>query len=425
MISFEATAALILFVVAYALFVRFERYRLAIAATGVAILLLTGLVPWNALFPTGWNGEGGVVEWNTVALLAGLLLFSGLLGALGFFRWASFALLKRTGASPMRLFLVLAGLAFGLSAFINSIAVMLVLASVTLEVARRSGQDPVPLLLAEISAANIGGAATYVGDLPNVILGTNGNLTFIDFLVHTGPAAVAALAVALWIFSRSVNRNAPVARSAPAPVPTIDRRALGLALGAFATMIALIAFDPLLHLPIWFIGLGGGFAALAVAGANHRRPLLLSLDFEMIGFFVCLFILVGGLETTGVLSGIAQGLATAGSGNLLLTGSILLWSLGLLSNAVDNVPLAAAAAPLILQLGADTGLPTASLIYATSLGTDIGGNGTPIGASANIVALGAAGREGVAITWRTYLRRAFPVMLATLAVSNAVWLLIH
>jgi len=424
-IALEAAAALGLFVVAYVLFVLFERYRLAIAAAGSAILLLTGWVPFSALFPTGWNGEGGVVEWNTIALLAGLLLFSGLLGSLGFFRWLSLTLLDRTGASPMRLFLVLTGLAFVLSAFINSIAVMLVLAAVTLEVARRSGQDPIPLLLAEISAANIGGAATYVGDLPNVILGTNGNLTFVDFLVHTGPAAVAALAVALWMFSRSIERKPRVAPSEPTPVPPIDRRALGIALGAFATMIALLAFDPLLHLPIWFIGLGGGFAALAVAGAHRRVPLLLSLDFQTMGFFLCLFILVGGLTTTGVLSGIAHGLATAGGGNLLLTGSILLWSLGLLSNGVDNVPLAAAAAPLISQLGSDAGLPMAPLIYATSLGTDIGGNGTPIGASANIVALGAAGREGVKVTWGTYVRRAFPVMLASLAVSNVVWLFVH
>jgi Na+/H+ antiporter NhaD/arsenite permease-like protein len=421
----EAWAALGLFVVAYALFAVFERYRIAAAAAAAAFLLLAGWVPWPDLLPTGWNGKGGVVEWNTVALLAGLLLFSGLLGSLGFFRWVSYRLIERTGERPMRLFVALAGLAFVLSAFINSIAVMLVLAAVTLDVSRHSGQDPVPLLLAEISAANIGGAATYVGDLPNVILGTSGNLSFTDFLIHTGPPALAALAIALWMFSRHVAKGSAAPLSPPMSTPPVDRRWLGAALGSFATMLALLATAPITGVPVWVVGLGGGLAALAIGGAHHLRPLLLSLDVETIAFFVCLFVLVGGLVTSGALAGIAGGIASAGTGNLLLTGSLLLWSLGLLSSFVNNVPLAAAAAPLIGQVGVDSGLPTAPMIYATALGTDIGGNGTPIGASANVVTLAAAKRSGVSISWGTYLRRALPIMLASLAVSNLVWLFIH
>jgi Na+/H+ antiporter NhaD/arsenite permease-like protein len=426
MFSPAAVAALALFVIAYGLFAVFERYRVAIAAAGAAILLAVGWVTWTDLEPTGWSGSGGVIEWNAVALLAGLLLFSGLLGALGFFRWVSFRLIERTGERPLRLFFVLAGLAFVLSAFINSIAVMLVLAAVTFEVTRHSGQDPVPLLLAEISAANIGGAATYVGDLPNVILGTYGNLSFEDFLLHTGPPAAAALLVALWAFSRSVDRTPRPAPSVP-PIaaPAIDRVWLGTAFGAFGVMIAMIAVAPWSGVPIWVIGVAGGLAALAIGGAHHLRPLLLALDLEMIAFFLFLFILVGGLETTGAIAGMAGGIASVGTGNLLVTGSLLLWSLGLLSSVVNNVPLATAAGPLIARVGVDSGLPTSPLIYATAIGTDIGGNGTPIGASANVVALTAARRAGVTITWGTYLRRAFPIMLVSLAVSNVVWLVIH
>jgi len=423
--SSEAWAALGLFVLAYALFAAFERYRVAVAAAAAAFLLFSGWVPWMDLLPTGWSGKSAVVEWNTVALLAGLLLFSGLLGSLGFFRWVSYRLIERTGERPLRLFFGLAGLAFVLSAFINSIAVMLVLAAVTLDVARHSEQDPVPLLLAEISAANIGGAATYIGDLPNVILGTYGNLTFTDFLIHTGPPALAAFLVALALFSRQVARRASPAPKPALPAQPVDRRWLGTALGAFVTMLALITTAPFTGVPVWIIGVGGGLAALAIGGAHHLRPLLLALDFETIGFFVFLFVLVGGLVTTGALGGIADGIASAGTGNLLLTGSLLLWSLGLLSSCVNNVPLAAAAAPLIGQVGIDTGLPTAPMLYAAALGTDIGGNGTPIGASANVVGLAAAKRAGVAVGWGTYLRRAFPVMLVSLAVSNVVWWFLH
>jgi len=420
-----AIGALVLFFVAYALYAVFERFRVAIAAVGAGILLLVGWVPLHDLVPTGWNGQGGVIEWNTIALLAGLLLFSGLLGALGFFRWVSYSLLKRTGESPLRLLCALAGLAFVLSAFVNSIAVMLVLSAITLEVTRRTGQDPIPLLLAEISAANMGGAATYVGDLPNVILGTYGGLTFVDFLLHTGPAALAAFLAALYLFSRSVDRRGPAAAPAPTPPPPVDRRWLGGALAAFGAMIALVAFQPIFGVPVWMVGIGGAVVALLLGGAHHLRPLLLALDLETIGFFLFLFVLVGGLETTGALGAIADSVATAGGGNLVLTGSLLLWALGLLSGAVDNVPLAAAAGPLIGQVALDTGLPSAPLLYATAIGTDIGGNGTPIGATSNVVALSAADRAGVRITWVTYLRRVFPVMLVSLAVSNLVWLVVH
>jgi len=292
-------------------------------------------------------------------------------------------------------------------------------------VARSSGQDPVPLLLAEISASNIGGAATYVGDLPNVILGTYGHLSFTDFLLHTGPAALAALLVALWMFSRSVDRAPPATPPVPLAPPSVDRPWLGTALGAFAAMIALIAVAPETGVPVWEVGLAGGLVALAIGGVHHLRPMLLALDLEMIGFFLCLFILVGGLETTGAIGGIASGIATAGTGNLLLTGTLLLWGLGLLSTVVNNVPLAAASAPLIGQVGVDTGLPVAPMLYAAAVGTDIGGNGTPLGASSNVVALGAARQSGIAIGWKQYLRRAFPVMLASLAVSNVVWLFVH
>jgi len=425
MFGSTAIAALTLFVIAYGLFAFFERYRLAIAAAGAAVLLVVGWVPWTDLFPSGWDGEGGVVGWNTLALLAGLLLFSGLLGSLGFFRWVSYRLIARTEGRPMRLFLALTLLSFVLSAFINSITVMLVLAAVTLEVARSSGQDPVPLLLAEISASNIGGAATYVGDLPNVILGTYGHLSFTDFLLHTGPAALAALLVALWMFSRSVDRAPPPTPPVPLAPPSVDRPWLGTALGAFAAMIAFIAAAPLTGIPVWEVGLAGGLVALAIGGVHHLRPMLLALDLEMIGFFLCLFILVGGLETTGAIGGIASGIATAGTGNLLLTGTLLLWGLGLLSTVVNNVPLAAASAPLIGQVGVDTGLPVAPMLYAAAVGTDIGGNGTPLGASSNLVALGAARQAGIVIGWKQYLRRAFPVMLASLAVSNVVWLFVH
>jgi Na+/H+ antiporter NhaD/arsenite permease-like protein len=193
----------------------------------------------------------------------------------------------------------------------------------------------------------------------------------------------------------------------------------------FVGMMGVLAVQGPLGIPIWVIGLAGGGLALLLAGRTHVRNVLRHFDWPTLVFFLFLFVLVGALVQTGVIGSLAGGFATAGGGNVLLTGSLLLWSLGLLSSVVNNVPLAAAAAPLIAAIGGRSGLPVAPLVYATALGTDLGGSGTPIGASANVVGLAVYRKAGVAVTWRQYLRTAFPVMLATLLAANVVWLFLR
>ncbi|MCI4373140.1 MAG: hypothetical protein L3K02_05810 [Thermoplasmata archaeon] len=419
------SAATAIVVVTYVLVVWKERYRLLLAAGGAAVMLGSGLVPISALWPTGWDGQGGLLQWNTLALLLGLFVFATLLSLLGFFRWAGFRLAQRTQGRAVLLFLGLTGLAFVLSAFLDSIVVVLVLSAITIETARRVGQDPIPLLIAEISAANLGGAATLVGDPPNLILGTYFHLSFFDFLLHTGLPAVAGLAVALLLFSRSVERtHAPPNLDHVAPA-VLDRSPVAASLAVFGGLMVVLAVQAPLGVPVWAIGLAAAFAGFALAGPARIRALFRSVDFETLAFFTFLFILVGGLVTTGVIASLSGGFGTAGGGNLLVTGSLLLWTFGLLSAVVNSVPLAAAAAPLIARLGAGTGMSTSSLVYAVALGNDIGGNGTPIGASGNIVGLGVARRLGVTISWSQFVRRSFPIMIACLATANLVWLFLR
>jgi Na+/H+ antiporter NhaD/arsenite permease-like protein len=325
------------------------------------------------------------------------------------------------------MFLSLSVASFVLSAFLNSISVLLVVATVTLELASEAGLDPVPLLLAEVAASNAGGAATFVGDPPNVILGTYFQLSFGDFLLHTALPAIAALAVILVLFSRTFRAASPP----PAPTAVAEREApeprwgVAIALVGFVGMLVVLAIQGPLGVPIWVIGLAGGALALVLAGRTHAPNVLRHFDWPTLAFFVFLFVLVGALVQTGVIGSLAGGLTTAGGGNLLLTGSLLLWSLGLLSSLVNNVPLAAAAAPLIAAIGTGSGLPVRPLVWATALGTDLGGSGTPIGASANVVGLAVYRKAGITISWRQYVRTAFPVMLATLAAANLVWLFLR
>lgn len=423
MLPYAAAIAVAVFVGAYVLFAVAERWRLLVAAGGAALLLATGIVPLGGLVPTGPGLEGSYVEWNTLGLLAGLFLFAGLLTETGLLKRAALALAARTGGRPLRLLLALSGLSFLLSAFINSITVMLVLATVTIELGRSLKLNPIPYLLAEISASNAGGAATFIGDPPNVIFGTYFHLDFTDFLLHTGLPALAGLLVILLIFARRLEAPAaPAEAAAPVGVPLSG--AGWTALAGFAGMIAVLTLQAPLGVPVWAIGVGGGLLALVLAGPSRVRSVLRRFDAETLGFFLFLFVLVAGLETTGLLSDWAGGLAGAAHGNAVLTGSLLLWTFGLISAFVDNVPLAAAAAPFLAHLSGDAGLPVAPLVYASSLGTDIGGNGSPIGASANVVGLAVARKEGVEVGWPRYLKEAFPVMLASLLAANLVWILI-
>ncbi|MCI4319601.1 MAG: anion permease [Thermoplasmata archaeon] len=426
MVSIAIVAAVVIFAGAYALFVVRERHRLLIAGVAALAVVLLGLVPWARLAPTSLSGQGSVVEWNTLAVLFALFLFAGLLEEVGLFRWLAEEIAAKSHGRPGYLFVGLAVVSFALSAFINSITVLLVLATLTIRVARTLALDPVPFLLAEVSASNAGGAATFVGDPPNVILGTYFQLSFLDFTEHTALPALAALVVILLVFRRSI-RVAPVPSQTPRTVRIhqLRRGPIGAALAGFAGTLLALAVQAPLGVPVWVIGLVGGGVALALAGAfGHARELATRFDRETLVFFLFLFVLVGALVTTGAMALVAQAVAGAGGGNLLLTGSLLLWSLGLLSSVVNNVPLAAAAAPLIGTLGAG-GLSVRPLIWAAALGSDIGGNGTPVGASANVVGLAVARTEGVAIGWSRYIRAAFPTMLASLAVANLVWIFVH
>lgn len=427
MLGAPAVAAIAVFVGAYVLFVLRGRHQLLIAGAAALVALGLGLVSVSSLFPSGWSGRGGVVDWDTMGLLVGLFLFAGTLREVGLFRRIARRLARQLNGRPVAMFLSLSVATFVLSAFLNSISVLLVVATVTLELARESGLDPVPLLLAEIAAANAGGAATFVGDPPNVILGTFFQLTFGDFLLHTALPALAALAVILLLFSRAFRRPpAPVSPPAnAAPEPHEPRFGVAVALAGFGGMLGVLAVQGPLGIPIWAIGLAGGLVALLLAGRTHAPEVLRHFDWPTLAFFVFLFVLVGALVQTGVIGSLAGGLSSAGGGNLLLTGSLLLWTFGLLSSVVNNVPLAAAAAPLIAAIGTGSGVPVRPLVWATALGTDLGGSGTPIGASANVVGLAVYRKAGIQVSWRQYLRTAFPVMLATLAAANLVWLVLR
>lgn len=418
-------ASIVLFAGTLALVAFFERFRLVTVAAGAALALALGLVSVGSLPPAGWGAASSVIEWNTLGLIAGLFLFSALFGALELPRWAALRLARALKGHPMAIFLALSLLAFGLSMFLNAVAVVIIFIPVSLEISRELALDPIPLLLAEISSANLGGTATLLGSPPNLILGAKFSLSFEGFLAHAALPAVAALLVVLvWFALRLPRRSSRNALPLSEP-PILDRRRSIVAVGAFG-MMAFFLFEAVpWGIPLWMIGVAGGLTALVIAGRELSRNLVADFDWSTVLFLLFLFVLVGGLEQTGVIDSISGGLLATGVTSPVLMGIILIWTLAFLSAFVDNIPLAAVAGPLILGLtGGASSLSSKPLAYASVVGLGVGGNGTPIGSISNVSALGLAERQRVSVPFLDYLRRAFPIMVASLAAATAVWILV-
>jgi len=418
--------AVLVFVLAYIAIASEKFPRHWVALLGGALLILFGvLTPTDAL---------AYISWETLGLVAGMFVLVSILVQAGFFTWLAMASLRRVNYRPASLFVVLIILAAFLAMFMDSITVMLFLSALTLQLCLLLKLDPVPLIIAEVCAANTGGAATLVGDPPNVILGTTLGFNFSDFALNTGPLALAATSLILVIFylvNRKTLKNAHVAITEEM-IDAIDElhseplhahlTRVGLT-GFFMAVVLLIFHIPLSALT--GLPINAATSALIPAGIalialrdNQRKRILLKVDGESILFFAGLFMMIGGLEKVRVFGILAEAMAAATStqNGLVLA---LHWGPGLASGILDNVPLALAMTYVLKDLAAMPGMPALSLmVWSLALGVDIGGNLTPIGASANVVAYAYMEHNHGSIGWKRWLMIAVPpTILAMILVS--------
>lgn len=378
------------------------------------------------------------VHWEAIGLIFGMFVLVAALSDSGFFRWIGLHALKITRFSFYKIFIVFCVLSAFLAAFMDSITVMIFMASLTVEVCVILKAPVMPILIAEICSANIGGSSTMVGDPPNVIIGTALDLSFMDFVMNTGPIAVVAFVVNLLIFGflyrhifkkRKEKNDEEIKKIIEEhkdldPFSAItDLRQMRIALIVFAFTVTLLIMHSVLDLLVAYVAILGATLVLIIGGRKLDH-LIDKIDWHTIVFLAGLFVMVGGLEESGLLASFANYLAGLSGGNLILLSTILLWTAAILSAIFDNVPLSAAMIPIIETLSAKTGAPLDSLGYTLAMGSDIGGNATPIGASANVVGLAVAEKNGVKHTWREYCRTAVPAMIITMLVINVLVILI-
>lgn len=416
--------SLVIFLVTYIIIATEKVNRTVIAFLGALLLIVFKVFTLEDAI--------GYVSWETIGLLFGMFIIVAALSDSGFFTYLALIVARMLKYSPLKIFLVFPVITFLLSGFMDSITVMLFFATLTFELCRMLKIDPIPLVITEVVLANIGGAATLVGDPPNVILGLKLGFFFNDFVVHNGPITIAAGAVALG-YCFLVNRkriktvgNVPLDEIKKMdPVSAItDKKEFKAGLIAFAVAVILLTthtyIEQYLHIPL-IVPLASmlpGFVMLVFMGKKAEK-IIVKIDYEVILFFIGLFMVVGGLEHTGVIKVIADFVSNTFKDNPAALLSTLLWGSGIASGVIDNVPFALSMAYVLADLAKIIAVPALSImVWATSLGTDIGGNFTPIGASANVVAYSAMEKKGTIIGWGRWIKLALPASVLALIVAN-------
>ncbi|WP_425458766.1 ArsB/NhaD family transporter [Actinomadura syzygii] len=421
-----AVAAIVIFIGAYVLIASERVHRTAVALGGAGLMLLLRVTDGDAAF---FSSESGI-DWNVIFLLLGMMVIVSVLRRTGVFEFVAIWAAKRARGRPYRLMVMLVVLTAGASALLDNVTTVLLIAPVTFLVCDRLGLRPEPYLIAEVMASNIGGTATLVGDPPNIIIASRGGLSFNDFLVHLAPLIVLLVAVfcvlCRWLFRSAFEHDPALA----AEVMELDERKAitdrGLLLQGLTVLgIVVVAFvlHPVLHYEPSVVALLG--AGLLVAATKVTTEEALSeVEWPTLVFFAGLFVMVGGLVETGVIGDVSRAAADATGDRLGAASMLLLWASAGLSAIVDNIPYVATMSPIVSDLVQQhPGTDGHVLWWALALGADLGGNATAIGASANVVVLGIAARNGTPISFWRFTRHGLVVTFVTIALATPyLWL---
>jgi Na+/H+ antiporter NhaD/arsenite permease-like protein len=415
------------FVVAYVL-IAVERFpKVVTALTGAGVLLALGAVSADEVF---YSPETGI-DWNVIFLLLGMMIIVGVLRQTGVFEFLAIWATKRAKGQPLRIMIFLVLVTAVASAFLDNVTTVLLMSPVTLLVCDRLNTSPVPFLMAEVMASNIGGAATLIGDPPNIIIGSRAGLSFNDFLVNLAPIVVVELilfvAILPWLFRGSFS----VSPESAADVLSLnereainDPRLLVKCAVVLTLIFAGFLTHSLTHIEPSIIALLGA-GLLVLITKLRTRDYLAAVEWETLLFFAGLFIMVGALVKSGSIERLAGLVNSATGGDALTAVLVILGGSALLSGIIDNIPYVATMTPLVQSLTQHITDPVHSqaLWWSLALGADFGGNLTAIGASANVVVLGIARRADHPISFWEFTRKGAIVTALTIAVAAPyLWL---
>ena len=434
--------AVVIFIAMFVLIVLevWERHVITLGCGLLTLVLVFGLgmhsmgAVWETLnlgsfftshfwYTAGQSAEtSSGINWETIVFVAGMMIMVEGMARVGFFRWLCMRLAKMVKYKVVPLFVTFMVLSGILAMFIDSITVILFLAAVTIELSQLLKFNPVPMILAEVFCANLGGSATMCGDPPNIIIGTSLGYSFTDFLTNTGLiAGISLVVVVLYfylVFHKELRASAAGSNQTyPDPSEAItDKKGFIISTVIFLCAVALLVTHAQTGLTVSCIGVFITIVTLIAAGRDALK-LIKQIDYKTLLFFIGLFMVVGGLEQTGILKVMANFIGDISNGNLMLMIAIILWISAIASAFVDNIPFAATMIPIISSLSAAQGVELSILAWALAMGTDIGGSATPIGASANVVGIATAAKAGHMIKWGKYCKVMAPATIIVIVIS--------
>lgn len=424
--NFQYYFAIAIFLITYAIIISEKINRAVIALLGAAAMIIFGIVDLHKAFTHH-------IEWGTITLLIGMMILVGITSKSGFFQYMAIKAAKLAKGHPIRILVMLSLLTAVLSAFLDNVTTVLLIVPVTFSITRMLQVNPVPYLISEVLLSNIGGTATLIGDPPNIMIGSaNKHLDFNAFLLNLTPIVliIAAVTIALltWIYRKQLKANEKLISKLMSVNDADyikDAKLLKKSVSILTLTILGFILHSAIHVDAAVIAMTGAVILMLVAVPEHEiEDVFTSVEWVTIFFFAGLFILVGGLVDIGLIKSLAEKVLEITGGDISVAAYFILWLSGIASATIDNIPFVATMIPLIKDMAVGMGLsPDAAQIevlwWALSLGACLGGNGTLIGASANVIVAGIASREGHGFSYMDFLKIGAPLTLIALLLSHA------
>lgn len=407
--------AVAVFVVVMITIMTEKLHRSLAAITGAMIVLALHVMPFDAAMEH--------IDFNTLGVLLGMMLFVSVVKLSGVFEFLAIKCARLAKGDPWKIMLLFVLLTAVLSAFLDNVTTVLLIGPMTLTVCKLLDVNPIPFFMTEILASNIGGTATLIGDPPNIMIGSAAGYSFFDFILYDAPAVAIILVAILGVFYALYGRKMNVDDEHKARIMELDEHAQiknRRLLKQSVVMTALVVVGFMAHgalgLESCIIALGAAGIIMLISGESIEEALS-NVEWTTLSFFAGLFVIVGALAETGVIGMLANGLIDATGGNVFITMLVLLIGSAVISSFLDNIPFVATMIPILLAMES-TGMDVTPLWWAVSLGACLGGNGTLIGASANVVLSDISKKHGYEITFAKFFKTGFPIMLLTILMAG-------
>lgn len=408
--------SVIIFLAAYAMIIVEKVHRTIIALVGATVVIALGLITQEEAV--------NAIDFNTIGLLVGMMLIVGITRRSGLFGYLAVKSAHLAKGKPINILIALGLITAVLSALLDNVTTVLLIVPVTYVLTDRLDISPIPFLFTEIICSNVGGTATLIGDPPNIMIGSATGLGFMDFIANMALPAIVILIITIIILVLWYKKDLFADDDKIKSIMELDEMEYIKDWGILKKSLIILGLTILgfflhqaLHIESATVALMGA-AFLMLITAEEPEDVLMLVEWPVIFFFIGLFVLVGSLEANGVIEALAAKALEVSGGNLPLTGMLILWMSAIASAFVDNIPFVATMIPLLQSVGQASAMPMDSLWWALALGACLGGNGTLIGASANITVVGIAERHGNIIKFIDFIKVGFPLMILSVIIAN-------